>query len=93
MTKRARHPKRRTSGIHATGAAAAASLRTIPAAGELAPIVGEDTHAHPPRGVRWAGLSLERQLILWGMALLLGMVAVVMGGGALMVRLAGRRRP
>jgi putrescine transport system permease protein len=25
--------------------------------------------------------------------LLLGMVAVVMGGGALMVRLAGRRRP
>jgi len=27
--------------------------------------------SHAPRGVKWAGLSLERQLMLWGVALLL----------------------
>jgi predicted PurR-regulated permease PerM len=67
MTKRAQPAKRKTSGSPAT----AASLRTTPVAEAAAPVRHEETHGHPPRGASWAGLSLERQLMLWGIALLL----------------------
>ena len=67
MTKRTQPAKRKTSGSPATGA----SLRTKPDA-EAAPAIHHaETHGHPPRGASWAGLSLERQLMLWGIALLL----------------------
>ena len=67
MTKRAQPAKRKTSG----SPGAAASLRTTTVAEAAVPIRHEETHGHPPRGASWAGLSLERQLMLWGIALLL----------------------
>ena len=70
MAKQARTAKRKSGGPPASAATRSPPESSLdPGSPPDSPSAGAQHHA--PRGVRWAGLSLERQLILWAFALLL----------------------
>lgn len=69
MAKQSRTARRKSDGPPALAVARFPPEPTlVPEPPENPRSVGR--HSHAPRGVRWAGLSLERQLIFWGFALL-----------------------
>jgi predicted PurR-regulated permease PerM len=68
MAKQSRTARRKSDGPPALAVARFPPESTLdPAPPTNPPSAGK--HSHAPRGVRWAGLSLERQLLLWGFAL------------------------
>lgn len=69
MAKQARRARHKISGPRSSTVASVVSAAAPPMAAVI-PSPAE-TQGHAPRGVKWAGLSLERQLILWSVALLL----------------------
>ena len=70
MAKQARRARHKSSGPRSSTVASVVSAAAAPAIAAVIPTPAE-AQGHAPRGVKWAGLSLERQLILWGVALLL----------------------
>ena len=69
MAKQARSTRRKSGGPRSSAVAAPPAPLAHQHMSVVVPAISEST-GHLPRGVKWAGLSLERQLILWGSALL-----------------------
>ena len=69
MAKQARTMRRKTGGPNSS---AVAAMAPAPPSQLTAPVISTSAEplGHAPRGVKWAGLSLERQLMLWGFSLL-----------------------
>ncbi len=69
MAKQARTTRRKTGGPNSS---AVAAIAPAPPAQPKTLVISTsaESFGHAPRGVKWAGLSLERQLILWGFSLL-----------------------
>jgi predicted PurR-regulated permease PerM len=70
MTKQARRARRKSGGPASSPAARIALTPTAHSMVAVVPTPAE-VSGHAPSGVKWAGLSLERQFIFWGGSLLL----------------------
>lgn len=70
MTKQARAGRRKSGGQRSSAVSPPPSAASLHPA-TLAIAKSPETTDHAPRGAKWAGLSLERQLVLWSFALLL----------------------
>ncbi len=70
MAKQARTTRRKTGGPNSSAVAAIAPAPSSPP-GAVVISKSAEPSGHAPSGVKWAGLSLERQLMFWGLSLLL----------------------
>ena len=70
MAKQARTTRRKTGGPNSSAVAAIAPAPSSPP-GAVVISNSAEPSGHAPSGVKWAGLSLERQLMFWGLSLLL----------------------